>query len=263
MRPFRLIASFIRASFQADTAYRTNFFISLFTSVLNLATGVLGIVVLFGQIDSIRGWDLPSTLALLGVFLIVSAVRGLFIGPSFDSLAGMEGEIWSGAFDFTVLRPVNAQFFASFRQWRLFALIDLLLGAAVLVVAVLRLGGTLSIWQVLMFLLVLTIGITILYSILLLFAALVFWSPGVLFTWVFDGLFQMARYPINLYPGWLRMVLTWIVPVGLITTFPVRALTSHIEPPELLFSLLLAIGLLALSSMLFRVGLRKYASASS
>ncbi len=263
MRPFRLIGSFMRASFQEDAAYRTNFFISLFTSLLNLLTGVLGILVLFGQIDSVHGWTLASTLAVLGVYLVVSAVRGLFISPSFDSLSGMDGEIWSGAFDFSILRPVNAQFFASFRKWRLFALLDLVLGVGVLVAAVIQLGVVLSVWQVLFFLFMLVVGMSILYAILLIFAALIFWSPGVLFTWVFDGLFQMARYPANIYPGWLRMVLTWIVPVGVITTFPARALTDSITPMELAVSLLLAAALLAVASILFRVGLRKYASASS
>lgn len=263
MRPFRLIGSFMRASFQEDAAYRTNFFISLFTSLLNLLTGVLGILVLFGQIDSVHGWTLASTLAVLGVYLVVSAVRGLFISPSFDSLSGMDGEIWSGAFDFTILRPVNTQFFASFRKWRLFALLDLVLGVGVVIAAVIQLGVVLSVWQVLFFLFMLVVGMSILYAILLIFAALIFWSPGVLFTWVFDGLFQMARYPANIYPGWLRMVLTWIVPVGVITTFPARALTDSITPVELAVSLLLAAALLAVASILFRVGLRKYASASS
>lgn len=253
----------MRASFQEEAAYRTNFFISLFTSLLNLLTGVLGIVVLFGQIDSVKGWTLASTLAVLGVYLTVSAVRGLFISPSFDSLAGMDGEIWTGAFDFTILRPVNPQFFASFRKWRLFALLDLVLGVGVLIIAVIKLGVALSVWQILFFLFMLVIGMSILYAILLIFAALIFWSPGVLFTWVFDGLFQMARYPANIYPGWLRMVLTWIMPVGVITTFPARALTDAITPVELGVSLLLAVVLFAVASILFRVGLRKYASASS
>lgn len=263
MRPFRLIGSFMRASFQEDAAYRTNFFISLLTSLLNLATGVLGIMVLFGQIDSVQGWTMASTLAILGVYLTVSAIRGLFIGPSFDSLSGMDGEIWSGAFDFTILRPVNTQFFASFRKWRLFALFDLLLGVGVLITAVIKLGVVLSLGKILFFLFMLALGMSILYAILLIFAALIFWSPGVLFTWVFDGLFQMARYPTNIYPGWLRMLLTWIVPVGVITTFPARALTDSITPVELIVSLLLAVVLLTAALILFKVGLRKYASASS
>ncbi|CAG0994151.1 hypothetical protein ANAEL_02478 [Anaerolineales bacterium] len=263
MRPFRLIAAFMRASFQEEAAYRANFFISLLTSTLNLATGVLGIVVLFGQIDSVQGWNLPSTLALLGVYLTVSALRGLFIGPSLEALSGMDGEIWTGAFDFTVLRPVDTQFMVSLRKWRWFASIDLLLGLGVLVAAVIQLGVTLSLWQIVTFLLTLLAGTLILYAILLIFAALIFWSPGVLFTWVFDGIFQMARYPLGMYPGWLRLVLTWIVPVGVITTIPAQALTGSLTIQNLILSLGLAAVLFLLASALFRFGLKRYASASS
>jgi ABC-type uncharacterized transport system permease subunit len=53
---------------------------------------------------------------------------------------------------------------------------------------------------------------------LLALASLIFWSPGFLFTWIFDGIFQMARYLVCIYPAWLRLVLTWIVPVRAMAT---------------------------------------------
>lgn len=263
MYHLRLVRQFARASAQNELAYRANFWLSLFHSLLNLATGVLGVLVIFGQIETIRGWDLPSTLALLGVYLTLGALRGLFIGPSLEALAGMDGEIWNGQFDFTLLRPVNPQFLASVRHWRPFALVDLALGLAVLAVAVAQLGQSLAPLRLATFLLALLIGVAILYAILLAFSALTLWNPGFLFTWVFDGLFGMARYPVGLYPGWLRLVLTWIVPVGLMTTVPAQALTGALSGLTLVAALLAALALLAASSLIFRLGLRRYASASS
>jgi len=263
MYHLRLVRQFARASAQNELAYRANFWLSLFHSLLNLVTGVLGVLVIFGQIETIRGWDLPSTLALLGVYLTLSALRGLFIGPSLEALAGIDGEIWNGQFDFTLLRPVNAQFLASVRHWRPFALVDLALGLGVLAVAVAQLGQSLTPLRLATFLLTLLIGVAILYAILLAFSALTLWNPGFLFTWVFDGLFNMARYPVGLYPGWLRLVLTWIVPVGLMTTVPAQTLTGTLPGLTLVAALLAALALLAASSLLFRLGLRRYASASS
>ncbi len=263
MYHLRLVRQFARASAQNELAYRANFWLSLFHSLLNLVTGVLGVLVIFGQIETIRGWDLPSTLALLGVYLTLSALRGLFIGPSLEALAGIDGEIWNGQFDFTLLRPVNAQFLASVRHWRPFALVDLALGLGVLAVAVAQLGQSLTPLRLATFLLTLLIGVAILYAILLAFSALTLWNPGFLFTWVFDGLFSMARYPVGLYPGWLRLVLTWIVPVGLMTTVPAQTLTGTLSGLTLVAALLAALALLAASSLLFRLGLRRYASASS
>lgn len=259
----RLIGVFARTSAQNELAYRANFWISLLHALLSLGTGVLGLVVLFGQVPAIRGWELPSTLALLGVYLTVGALRGLFIGPSLDALAGMDGEVWSGRFDFTLLRPLDVQFLASLRHWRPLALMDLALGLGVLGVATVQLGQSLTLARLAVFMIALGAGVMILYALLLAFAGLVFWSPGFLFTWVFDGLFQMARYPVGLYPGWLRLVLTWVLPVGVMTTIPAQALAGDLSAGTLGGGVALAAASLIGASALFRFGLRRYASASS
>ncbi len=263
MHALRLVRCFFEASAQTVLAYSADFWLSLIHSTLNLGTGVLGLMVLFGQVRTVHGWDFPTTLTLLGVYLILGALRGLAIGPSLEALAGMDGEVWSGRLDFTLLRPVDTQFLASLRHWRPLALADLALGLAVLVLATQQLGQTLTLIRLLSFGLALVAGLTILYALLLAFAGLVFWSPGFLFTWIFDAFFQMARYPVGLYPGWLRLVLTWIVPVGLMTTVPAQALTGALAPETLLGSLGVAAGSVLGASVLFRSGLRRYASASS
>jgi len=259
----RLIASFIRVSAQEELAYRSNLFVSLLNSLLNLGTGVLGIVILFNQVKAINGWNFTETLALLGVYLTLNAVRGLFIGPSLDALAGLDGEIWQGRFDFTLLRPVNAQFLASFRRWRLLSCFDVLLGLGVLVVAIFPLFRTLILFDVVSFLITLCASVLVLYSILITFAALIFWSPGFLFTWLFDGIFQVARYPIGLYPNWLQFTLTWLIPIGIMTTIPAQAISGHLPLSVLVASVIAAVVLLIASSTLFQVGLRRYFSASS
>ncbi|MBN1891068.1 MAG: ABC-2 family transporter protein [Thermoflexales bacterium] len=266
----KLIRHFIIASTQSELAYRANFWISTLHALLNLGTGVLGVLVLFGQVETVNGWNLASTLALLGVYLTVSALRGLFISPSLDALTGMDGEVWTGRFDFTLLRPLDVQFQASLRHWRPLALIDLALGLGVLVAAIFQPGiarqlpgQALAPAALAAFLAALLTSMVILYAILLAFAGLVFWSPGFLFTWVFDGVFQMARYPVGVYPGWLRLILTWVIPVGVITTVPAQALSGGLPPSMLAASLALALAFLAGATALFRTGLRRYASASS
>jgi ABC-2 type transport system permease protein len=263
MHYLRLIGEFFKVSTQAEMAYRANFFIRILNALLNLVTGVLSLTVIFNQVESIKGWELPSAMALLGVYLLLTALRGLFISPSLESVAGMDGEIWQGTFDFTLLRPVNKQFLVSFRHWRVLMLFDLALSLGVLGYAIYLLEASLDFLTIIQFILTLAAGVTLLYSALLAFSALVFWNSGFLFTWVINDLFQLARYPVGLYPGWLRLVLTWIIPVGLMTTIPAQALSGTLSWGWLLITLGFTLAVLLGASWLFRQGLKKYTSASS
>ncbi|MBX3084794.1 MAG: ABC-2 family transporter protein [Anaerolineae bacterium] len=132
----------------------------------------------------------------------------------------------------------------------------LLLGLGVLVAAV-------TVSQIAAFLLLLALGLLVMYSLLLAFAGMVFLSPGFLFGWVFDGLFQMARFPVTLYPGWIRLALTWIIPVAIMTTLPAQALTGEVAAEMVIGGMLLGLLLFVGATVLFRTGLRRYASASS
>lgn len=263
MYPLRLIRSFMHASLQQDLAYRANFWVTLLHALLNLLVAVAALLILFGQIEEINGWDFSATLALMGVYLLVSALRGLFIGPSLEALVGLGQEVWSGNFDFTLLRPVNTQFLVTFRIWRFFALFDLLLGIGVLSYAVVQSPTAVGIGQWLLFLASTLAGLLTLYALLLAFSALVFWSPGFLFTWVFDAIFQLARYPVGIYPPALRIFLTWVIPVGVITTIPAQALSGQVGGMPVFGSLTVSLVLFVLASWLFQVGIRRYHSASS
>lgn len=255
-----LLPAFIRASLQEAVAYRANFWISLLHASLNFATGVLGLLVLFGQVEQIRGWDLPAALALLGVYLTLGGLRSLVFGPSLDSLAGLDGDVWSGQLDTTLLQPVSTQYLASLRRWQPLALLDLLPGLTLVGVAVWQLRLELTVAGAAAFLLILGAALFILYALLLAAAALIFWAPGVLFTWIFDSVFQMARYPLGLYPGWVRLLLTWVIPVGLITTVPAEALTGRLDGGLFVATVALALLLTLAASLLFRRALTRYES---
>jgi ABC-2 type transport system permease protein len=262
MTYLRMIVSFIRSSIQKDLAYRANFGISLLHSLINLGVGILSLHVIFSQVTSLHGWQHGQAIALLGVYLLISALRGLFIGPSLEALVGLGQEVWTGSFDFSLLRPVSLQFMITFRHWNLFSLVDLIFGLVVLIYSC-TLVPAISMLQVAVFLIALSAAVVILYSVLLLFTSLTFWNPGYLFTWVFDSLFQLARYPVSIYPPWLRFTLTWLLPVGVMTTIPAQALTASMNLIPIAGSLTAALSLLVLSSRLFKRAVRHYASASS
>ena len=261
MRSLRLVGRFVGVWAQQELAYGANLGLGLLNTLINVVTGWLGLAIVFGQVESIHGWSYASALAVLGVYLVVGAVRDLFISPSLDRLAGLEGDLWRGTLDFVLLRPINTQFLVSLREWRLLAVFDMLLGFVVVGLAGARVE--LSAGQFAAFVVALLAGLLTLYAVFLLFTSLMFWSPGFLSTWVFNGIFQMARYPVGVYPGFLRLVLTWVIPIGVMTTIPALALTGEVPGWLLGVVVVFAAATFLGASSVFRRALRRYASASS
>jgi ABC-2 type transport system permease protein len=72
-----------------------------------------------------------------------------------------------------------------------------------------------------------------------------------------------GRFPIGIYPEWIRLLLTWVVPVGFMVTIPTQALLGSASPGLLAAGIGLAGLLFVAASAFFRRSLRKYASASS
>ena len=80
---------------------------------------------------------------------------------------------------------------------------------------------------------------------------------------IFTSLFQAGRYPVGLYPTWLRAILTFIVPVAFATTVPTEALAGRLSLGTLLTALGVAVMLLVVSAAFWRFGLRHYTGASA
>lgn len=259
----RLIWLFFRTSVQEEAAFRLNFVINMLATFLNLGSGILGLLILFNQVETVQGWTFPQTLTLLAIYLFVLALRDLVIGPSMNALGGIDGEVWTGRFDYTLLKPAPLQFLVSVRKWRIWAVVDLLLSLIILAVALAQLQQTVTWLQAGLFVFSLLLALLILYAILLILASLSFWAQGIPLDFVFNSFIQLGRYPVDIYPEWLRLLLTWIVPVGFMTTIPIQLLTEDISPGVLLSGTLLALFLFWLASRFFHASLRHYTSASS
>jgi viologen exporter family transport system permease protein len=261
MNSLRLLAIFFRVSVMGELAYRVNFFVQLFQSLLELATAIAGLAVIFSHTNSLGGWRPDEVLALVGVYILVGGIIGFVIQP------GMENFIESvrnGTLDFTLTKPEDAQLLVSVQRVEIWKLIDILLGLAVLVTALIRLGEKIGWLQSVQFTVMLLTGAVIIYSFWLILATLSFWFVRVEnILMIFQSMYEAGRWPVSLYPGWLRFALTFIVPVAFATTIPTEALTGRLSGETLLVALMSAVVLFAVSRVFWRIGLRHYSGTSA
>jgi ABC-2 type transport system permease protein len=261
MRYFRLMAAFFWISVAGEAAYRVNFFFQLVQSTVSLGVAVTGLGIVFSFTDSLGGWGQNEILALVGVYLLVGGIIGALIQP------GMQDFIESvrdGTLDFTLTKPEDAQLLVSVREINIWSLIDVALGLGVLIYALVRLGQNVGWGEAGAFILMLTAGGITIYSFFLILATLSFWFVRVEnFLTIFQSMYEAGRWPVSLYPGWLRYGLTFIVPVAFATSVPAEALTGRLSWVTLTIGIGVAAALFIASRLFWRVGLRHYSGASA
>ncbi len=261
MRTLRLFLTFFRISLISEAAYRVNFFIQLFQSLLNLGMSLAGLAIIFSYTSTLGGWRPAEVLALVGIYFLVGGIISLVIQPGMQELID---SVRTGTLDFVLTKPEDAQLTISIRHVEIWSLIDILLGFIILIIALRRIGGNVGLLPAGEFIAMLLAGAVIIYSFWLILATLSFWFVRVEnILVIFQSMYEAGRWPISLYPGWLRYGLTFIVPVAFATSVPAEALTSRLSGQTLTLAIVLAIALFILSRIFWKIGLRHYSGASA
>jgi len=261
MNPIKLALTYLRIGVLNEMQYRINFFIQLLQSFISVATGLIGLSLVFGQVNTLAGWSRPELLAVMGVHLLMGGVIRSIIQPNMERLMD---DVRNGTLDFALTKPADAQTLVSVREFRFWQLVDVIVGMVVIGIAFIQLKGTLGILQLLGFLAALIMGGVMLYCVWLMVTSISFWVIRVQeISNLFEGLYAAGRWPVGIYPDWLRTGLTFLVPVAFAVTVPAEALTNRLSGTSLLFALGMTLLFVILSRGLWRLGLSNYSGASS
>jgi len=261
MRYLRIFGLYFRIGAMGEMQYRFNFFLHLFQSILRLGMAIGGFAVVFSYTDSLGGWLPNEVLALVGVYTLVGGLIGLVVYPSMEQFIM---SVRDGTLDFVLVKPADAQLLNSLQSVDIWRLIDIALGLGVLIIALGRLGAQVGLLEAALFIGMLLTGGAIIYSFWTILATLSFWFVRVEnILEIFRSMYDAGRWPVSLYPPWLRFTLSFIVPVAFVTNVPVEALTGRVSSQTLLLAALLAAVLLVVSRWFWKIGLHRYSGASA
>jgi ABC-2 type transport system permease protein len=214
----RLAWQFLRVGVMNEFQYRANFVIQLLQSGVAIVTGLVVLALIFGTTDDLSGWTQPQLLIVMGVFTIMGGIIGFVIEPNMGRLMA---DIQQGTFDYVLTKPVDSQLLTSVREFRLWRLTDVVVGAVVMSWGVGRLEQRVGWEAVVAFVLLLFLGGIMIYCFWLLLTTGAFWFVRMeMMQELFTGLYRAGQYPVGIYPGWLRVMLTFLVPIAFAVTVP-------------------------------------------
>jgi ABC-2 type transport system permease protein len=261
MYTLRLAGTYLRLGVLNELQYRANFFVAVFQSFLSVAVGLVVLTLVYSHTTTLNGWTQSELLVILGVQILLGGVIHATIQPNMERLTA---EVRDGKLDFALTKPADAQLLVSVRELQLWQLVEVVSGAIVIAVGANRIETTIGLGRTLAFVALLLVGALLLYCFWLILATGSFWIVTMWFlSELFEGMFQVGRWPIGVYPGWLRYSMTYLVPIGFAVTVPAQALTGRLEWLTVAILLLFAAAICAFTRWFWRFGLRRYSGASA
>jgi len=261
MNPFKLARTYLRIGVLNELQYRANFFVQLLQAAISVGTGLIGLSLVFGQVNNLAGWTRPELLAVMGVHILMGGVIRSTIQPNMERLMN---DVRIGTLDFALTKPADAQLLVSVREFRFWQLVDVVVGLVILGFAVTQLQEAMGAIQIIAFLAALLMGAIMLYCVWLMVTSIAFWVIRVdEIVNLFEGLYAAGRWPVTIYPDWLRTGMTFLVPVAFAVTVPAEAMTNRLTPETMLFAFGLTILFTLLARGVWLLGLRSYSGASA
>lgn len=261
MRALRIARAFIRVMALNELQYRATFVVALIQSVVALVAGLAVLALVFAQTQTLNGWSGAELLALMGVHILLGGIIASSIQPNMERLMQ---DIRRGTLDFLLTKPDDAQLLVSIRDFRPWQTVDVAIGAILVVVGVAQLEHGPGIAEVLAFAAALFLGAMLVYCFWLVVTTCAFWLVRMDEVHeLFEGLYQSGRWPISIYPTWLRIGLTFLVPIGFAVTVPAEAVTSRLAPESLAAAAVFTAVAFLLARWFWRLGLRSYSGASA
>lgn len=261
MRYLKLLSTFIKVNIQMSLAYRADTVVNILLNLMWLGWELLGLSIIFNNTETLGGWGPGELIALLGVFRLINTLMVALIWPNTERF---NQSVRDGSLDYSLLQPVNSLFLVTFSRITVWRIWDLVLAFILIVVGINMSGGTTTPLNILTFILLTVSGALVIYSLWIVLIAFTFW-----FTkfdnnvTILQALLDAGRYPVTVYPIWLRVIVTYLIPIAVATTIPLQALRGDLDLTRVLLFIGIGIASFWVASRVWKAGVRRYSGASS
>lgn len=244
---------------QVAFSSRSGALIFILGKILRFVFFLLFLVFLVGSTRNLGGYSLWEVVFFYATFNIVDVISQLFLREVYR----FRSYVVSGEFDYFLTKPISPLFRSLFGGSDVLDLIILFISIVLIVIGAGHLGD-INILGVILYVILVINALTIALALHIFILAL-----GVLTTevdntlWLYRDLTQTGRVPIDIYQEPLRGLLTFIIPVAIMMTFPAKALMGALEWPLIIVSIIVSSLFIYLSLKAWSYALKQYSSASS
>jgi ABC-2 type transport system permease protein len=257
----RLYYVFLRANMIKLFMYRGDFWLGFLLTGAQSVAVLLGLNIMFLHINNIAGWSYNDMLVLLGTFMLTDALSWMLFRAGVNNLDSI---INNGDLDWYLIKPIDTQFMVTVQKLDAQDAGRSFIGIPILIYGLQGTSLFTNLLNIPLFIVTLLLGQVVLYSITLAVKTISFksiqgWATSAI-SWRF---YDLARYPVDIYSGAMRIIYTFVLPLVFIATVPAKVFTGEFRLYMLLGAIVAASVSLFLVRLIWNKALRGYSSASS
>jgi ABC-2 type transport system permease protein len=260
-RHARVALQLTRASIATQAQYRVDLAVQVALAGFWVVWNVAPLRVVFSHRERVGGWTEPEAMLVMSAFLVLKALLEGLVMPNLSALVQ---HVRTGTFDFILLKPVDAQVVVSFQKVLVPKGVDLAAGLAIAAWSIGRLDPRPGPGALAAGVAMLVAGAVLVHALWMLVISTAFWVVKVdNLGYLLSSIFDAGRWPAPVFRGWVRVVLTFVLPVVMMTSYPAMAVLGRLDAARAAVAWGVTLALTLLSRAVWRVALGRYASASS
>lgn len=217
------------------------------------------ILIISNNAKVIAGYNLWQMVLFYATFNLIDTTAQFFLREVYR----FRSYVVSGDFDYFLTKPISPLFRSLFAGSDVLDL-PLLIGSIILIFYTVTKIGSINFFSII------TYSLLILSALVIAIAFHIFViSIGVMTTEVdntimlYRDLTTMGRFPVDIYREPISWFITFVIPVGIMMTYPAKSLLGQLTPQLMILSPIIALTFLFLSIKFWRFSLKRYSSASS
>ena len=256
----RFFFVFYRTALKAIAEYRVDFAVGVVTAVAMQLAALAFYWIVFTRAPGLGGWSSSEVLLLFGLTALVLGVSELF----FNGIWWLPYYVQDGQLDRLLVYPVNSLTFVLMSRPELHALGNLTAGAITFGIGWSALAA--PSWMLLLVPWWVGCGAVVYTGVLVLVGSLMLRVVGPWASHLFTAhqVLNASRYPLSVYPGWLRTLVLYVLPFGAAIFVPANFLRGHGSLlGALLWPAVAALGTGIAAKLAWDVALRGYQSTGS
>jgi ABC-2 type transport system permease protein len=258
----RLYIVFVRYSIMSQMEYRTNFVTGIFMEIGFTFMKILYVVVIYQTGRTFAGFAPDEILLFSGTFIIATS---FYVGMYVMNFLDIREHIRLGTLDLLMTKPVSLQFLLTLRRSDPGMFItDFTAGLIVVVIAWQRLAIPVTVGTLLGYAGLLLVGAVTGYALFLMPQLLAFWfvRANSLFE-VADAFWDFNIMPMVSYNRIVQLVGLVVIPIFMVTNMPPLFVLGKMKVEHYILIIVIPIGFLFASRLLFKTALKRYTSAGA